>query len=131
MESQAINKPPFFDGSNFSYWKCRMRVFLQSLNFKLWKIVENEFDISTQNEKDLELNAKALNYFYCALSKNEFSRIQNCLTAHELWRTLEITHEGTSKVMETKLWILKQDFELFSMDTWRTFMPCIHALMIW
>ena len=32
--------PPLFDGTNYAYLKVRMRVFLQSLDEKVWQAVE-------------------------------------------------------------------------------------------
>ena len=32
--------PLLFDGTNYAYWKVRMRVFLQSLDDKVWQAVE-------------------------------------------------------------------------------------------
>ncbi|GAV90303.1 DUF4219 domain-containing protein/UBN2 domain-containing protein, partial [Cephalotus follicularis] len=29
---------PFFDGNNYSFWKTRMNIFLQSLDYQLWHI---------------------------------------------------------------------------------------------
>ena len=29
-----------FDGTNYTYWKVRMRVFLQSLDEKVWQTIE-------------------------------------------------------------------------------------------
>ena len=101
-----------------------MRVFLISLNLDLWNIVENGFQLPSKpmNEwSDLEkkyfsLNAKAMNALFCALDKNEFNRISTCETAFDIWRTLEITHEGTSRVKDSKVNILLHDFELFQMQ---------------
>ena len=31
---------PLFDGSNYAYWKVRMRAFLQSLDEKVWQAME-------------------------------------------------------------------------------------------
>jgi hypothetical protein len=36
--SQNLNSVPPFDGTNYGYWKARMRFFLKSIN--VWKIVE-------------------------------------------------------------------------------------------
>ena len=33
---QSLIIPPPFDGTNYVYWKVRMRVFLQSLDEKVW-----------------------------------------------------------------------------------------------
>ena len=38
-ESYAINRPPFFDGSNFNSWKKKMTVFLQSYDIETWKVI--------------------------------------------------------------------------------------------
>ena len=29
-----------FNGTNYAYWKVRMRVFLQSLDEKVWQVME-------------------------------------------------------------------------------------------
>ena len=64
-------------------------------------------------KKIFSLNARAMNALFCALDKNEFNRISFCETAHDIWHTLEITHEGTSRVKDSKVNILMHDFELF------------------
>ena len=37
---QSLIIPPLFDGTNYAYWKVRMRVFLQPLDEKVWQAVE-------------------------------------------------------------------------------------------
>ena len=32
--------PPLFDGTNYAYWKVRIKVFLQALGEKVWQAVE-------------------------------------------------------------------------------------------
>ena len=39
MEGQSTTRPPFFDGNDYPYWKTRMRVFLQALDYEIWEIV--------------------------------------------------------------------------------------------
>ena len=124
QEGLSVVRPPLFNGLDYTYWKTRMRVFLISMNLDLWNIVENGFQLPSKpmNEwSDLEkkyfsLNAKAMNALFCALDKNEFNRISTCETAFDIWRTLEITHEGTSRVKDSKVNILLHDFELFRMQ---------------
>ena len=41
MEGQRINRPLFFDGNNYNYLKCRMIIYLKSINLDLWNIVVN------------------------------------------------------------------------------------------
>ena len=37
---QSLIITSLFDGTNYAYWKVRMRVFLQSLDEKVWQVVE-------------------------------------------------------------------------------------------
>ena len=37
---QSLIIPYLFDDSNYVYWKIRMRVFLQSLDEKVWQAME-------------------------------------------------------------------------------------------
>ena len=37
---QSLIIPLLFDGTNYAYWKVRMRAFLQSLDEKVWQAVE-------------------------------------------------------------------------------------------
>ena len=64
-----------------------------------------------------QLNAKAMNILYYALSVNEFYRITSCATAKEIWDRLEVTHEGTNQVKETKINMLVHKYELFRMES--------------
>ena len=38
-EGQSTIRPPFFDGNDFPYWKTRMRIYLQALNYEISEIV--------------------------------------------------------------------------------------------
>ena len=38
--SQSLNAPPFFDGSNYAFWKVRMHAFLCSIDESMWDAVE-------------------------------------------------------------------------------------------
>ena len=37
---QSLIITSLFDGTNYAYWKVRMKAFLQSLNEKVWQAVE-------------------------------------------------------------------------------------------
>src|SRR5947208_11106866 len=101
-----------------------MRIYLQSFNLEFWQIVENAYtapttpieEWSTNDKKLVQTNAKVMNALFCALERNEFNRVSNCQTAHEIWHILEVTHEGTTRVKESKISVLVQKFELFTMN---------------
>ena len=70
----------------------------------------------TAHDKEMvKYNNKAIHILFCALSKMQFNKVQQCSTAHEVWRTLEITYEGTSQVKGNKISLFFHKYELFKM----------------
>ncbi|KAH9697228.1 hypothetical protein KPL71_023524 [Citrus sinensis] len=120
-EGQSTTRPPFFDGNDYAYWKTRMRIYLQALDYEIWEVVcdgpflpltKNEFgeDIPKPSREwnELEkrkasLNSKAMNALFCALDKKEFHRVSSCESANEIWHKLEVVYEGTNQVKESKI----------------------------
>ncbi|KAL2340224.1 hypothetical protein Fmac_008164 [Flemingia macrophylla] len=105
-EGHSILRPPCFDGKNYSDWKERMRIFIQSVDFKLWfvikngpkiptKLVSNEAVEKSEDENDeedmknLELEAKARNILYCAMNQDCLENFSNANTAKQIWDELE------------------------------------------
>ena len=41
LEGHSIMRPPLFNGDNYSYWKTRMRLFIQANDYEVWKIIVN------------------------------------------------------------------------------------------
>src|SRR2546430_7463031 len=101
-----------------------MRIYLPSFNQEIWQIVESAYtpsttpvdEWSTNDKKLMQTNAKPMNALFCALERNEFNRVSNCETAHEILHILEVTHEGTSRVKESKIFVLLHKFKLFTMN---------------
>ena len=122
-EGQNTTRPPFFNGLNYSYWSTRMRIFMQASGFDTWNIIQSEYTIPTTEyatwsntqKIDATANAKAMNMLFCALDKNEFNRVSICKTGYEIWNTLRVTHEGTTKVKQSKISMLKNQFQTFRM----------------
>ena len=61
---------------------------------------------TVEERMNMETNTKAMNTLICALCPEEFNRISTCKTTKEIWDKLEVTHEGTNQVKETKINIL-------------------------
>ena len=77
-------------------------------------------DWNELEKKTFALNAKAMNALFCALDKNEFNLVSICETAFDIWHILEVTHEGTSRVNESKINLLVHTYELFWMKSSET-----------
>ena len=50
-EGTSTNKPPLFDGTNFSLWKVRMRTYIMALGVDVWDVVETGYTLM-QPEKN-------------------------------------------------------------------------------
>lgn len=88
LEGHSKNCLPFFDGTNYNCWKVRMMLYIQSINYNIWKFIKfgpyvpkrvikvvgkpdqvipkprEQYD--DEDKRKLLLNAKAKNILYCA-----------------------------------------------------------------
>jgi hypothetical protein len=115
-------KLPFFDGSNYPYWKIRMSVHLQGIVWLIWEICEDATYIVheprahvTQDQKDRHnANSRARAVLFSSLSLQEFKRVSDCTTAREIWVRLQSYHEGTAQVKNRLYKTYKKEYENFS-----------------
>ncbi|VFQ94484.1 unnamed protein product [Cuscuta campestris] len=108
-EGQSTSRPPLFDGTNYSYWKERMRIYIRSTNFQLWLVIKNgeqipmkkvgettvpktEDEFDAEDIKKVENYAKAINMLYCAVNPDDYRKISCCTTAKEMWDKMEVTY---------------------------------------
>ena len=103
-EVQSTTRPPFFDGNYYSYWKIRIKIYLQPLDYEIREIVSDGLFMSTtKNEKEIEVpkpscewsevennkasvNSKTMNVLFCVLDKKEFYRVSRYSNAYEIWK---------------------------------------------
>ncbi|XP_070017202.1 uncharacterized protein [Nicotiana sylvestris] len=132
-EGQSTARPPHFNGQYYSWWKNRMRDHIIGENYELWDIVTvGPLETTKKNAegvdvpktrayctpKDLkkwEKNAKANKWLVCGPGLDEYSRIQSCTTAKEIWDTLQVAHEGTPQVTRFRETLLYSQYESFAM----------------
>ena len=121
---QSLIIPPLFDGTNYAYWKVRMRAFLQSLDEKVWQVIEIGWtkpkevpaDWDEEKIKVTNFNSRALNALFSAVTNEEFKKISSIETAKEAWTILQTTYEGTKAVKDSKLQRLIISFEEIKME---------------
>ena len=122
--SQSFNAPPFFDGSNYTVWKVRMRAFLCAIHEAVWDTVENGYVGPTTAKSKWDkaaftlanANSKAINAIFFGVSIDEFHRVSRVKNAKKAWTILETTYKGTKKVKHTKLQMLTTKFEELKMS---------------
>jgi len=57
------------------------------------------------------LYSKAISCIINGLSCNKFHKVMNITYAKEMWNYLEVTHEGTNEIKNSKINMLTQEFE--------------------
>ena len=110
-KGQSLIIPPLFDSTNYAYWKVRMRVFLQSLDEKVWQAIEIGWTKSKEALADWDdakikatnFNNKALNALFSAVTNEEFKKISSIEITKEAWTIFQTTYEGTKAVKNSKL----------------------------
>ena len=100
-EGLSTIKSPFFNGTDFNYWKSRMNCFLKSMDYDIWYIVMNgdaipkkkvdnffvEKSYEELDDKDrviLSKNAKAKHYLICGLDRDIYNSVDQASSAHEM-----------------------------------------------
>ena len=101
-----------------------MRVFLQSLDKKVWQAVEIGQTKPTEVPADWDdvkikaanFNSSALNTLFSAVTNEEFKKISFTETAKEAWIILQTTYKGTKAVKDSKFQRLTTSFEEIKME---------------
>ena len=116
--------PPHFDGTNYTYWKVRMKAFLKSIDKRVWNSIEYGWEKlttpvsewQTSQKEAAAFNSKAINAIFNAISMEEFKRIFDVEVAHIAWNILQTVHEGTKVFKINKLQQLTFKFESIRMS---------------
>ena len=125
---QLLIIPPLFDGTNYAYWKVRMRAFLQSLDEKVWQAIEIGWtkpkealaDWDDAKIKAANFNSRALNTLFSAVTNEEFKKISSTETAKEAWLSRIQSCRGSLQASKRLRWRRKSRL-MSSMPSSRTY----------
>jgi hypothetical protein len=116
------HRPPHFDGTNFLYYSARMACYLDVVDLGVWRVTcegdkppKNPEKLTTSEEKEIHLNARAKNCLYESLSMEIFNQVFTLKTANEIWLKLYELHDGTSNVREQSHCLVLNDYNSFAM----------------
>ena len=102
IESFATNRTPFFERTDYPYWKTKMTWFLQSIDLDLWHVIEDDLTFPSKlvdevmvpkpkqewdrrDRRNFQLNAKVIYTLQCSMDRNEYNKICQCKLAKEIW----------------------------------------------
>jgi hypothetical protein len=120
-EGTSASKPPLFDGTNFAFWKIRMRTCLMSLGVDVWDVVETGYTkpvvLASKDDKlEFIFNAKGMNAILNGLAEAEFVKVMHLDTSKAMWDKLISSYEGNEKVKDVKLQTYRLKFEQLNMN---------------
>jgi predicted oxidoreductase (fatty acid repression mutant protein) len=85
-------KPPFFNStSSFDYWKRKMKMYLGSINDRVWDITEHDFviidptNLIDNDKANKQCNTMALNTIYIGIDSKVFEQVKDLERASEVW----------------------------------------------
>ena len=79
-EGYTLNKPPMIVDHKFEHWVIRMKIYLQSIDIDIWKIVSNKLiskpriHWNEKNKNNFYWNARATKFLYNALDESYFGK---------------------------------------------------------
>ncbi|KAK0586940.1 hypothetical protein LWI29_014805 [Acer saccharum] len=100
-EGASSTWPPLLTVVNYASWKGKMEAYVCQIHDRAWMAIED---------------GKAWHALLCAVDENRYKLIQNTRIAKEAWDILEVAHEGTDVVKDSKLQVLQTQFELLKME---------------
>jgi hypothetical protein len=115
-EGNSTNKAPLFNGTNFSFWKVRMRTYIMALGANVWDVVDTSYVklviLANKDDKlEFSFNDKAMNVILSGLAEEEFVKVMHLETAKEMWDKLINNYEGNEKLNDAKLQTYRIQFE--------------------
>jgi hypothetical protein len=124
-EGTSASKPPPFDGTNFSFWKVRMRTYLMALGVDVWDVVETGYIkplvLASKDDKlEFRFNDKGMNVILDGLAEAKFVKVMHLQTSKEMWDKLISSYEGNDKVKDVKLQTFMLKFEQLKMNEYDT-----------
>ena len=140
LEGQSVTRPPYFNGRHYNWWKNRMENYNQAEDYELWmRIVNDPYipvkvttdgktvpkeskEFNSDDFRKIEKNAQAKKLLYFGLGPDEYTRISECESAKEIWNALQVAHEGTNQVKQSRVELLVRKYELFEMSDEETIM---------
>jgi hypothetical protein len=120
-EGTSTNNPPLFDGTNFVFWKVRMRTYIMALGVDVWDVVETGYKnpvvlVSKDDKLEFSFNAKEMNSILNGLVEAEFVKVMHLESVKAMWDKLISNYKGNEKVKDAKLQSYTLKFEQLNMN---------------
>src|SRR3954470_18061247 len=111
---------PNFVGTDYPYWKNKMKMHLEGIDKDLWDIVDKGIPEATLMtspkivKKNWQLDAKARIIIGAHLNKAQFNRISGLDSAKKMWMRLSKVNEGVTAQRDSRIDTLRSLFNRFN-----------------
>ncbi|XP_068649102.1 uncharacterized protein [Aristolochia californica] len=110
-KEQSTYHSPLFNGTNYGYWKVRIELFLQSIYWDIWHVTKN-YPFEPQKLENIIPVAKEFN----ELTREDKEWLKtNYETSKDILKKLDVTHEGTIRVKDSRISLLIAQYNEFKM----------------
>src|SRR5918995_1869447 len=113
---------PVFDGTEYPYWKNKMRMHLEAIDIDLWYAVKNgvpkagEGVTAADVKKFVQLDSTAKNIICGHLTKGQYGRVSALETSKLVWDWLFKVNEGISTQRDQRISVLRNLFNRFKQN---------------
>ena len=110
---------PVFDGTEYPYWKNKMRMHLEVIDVDLWYVVKigvpkvGEGVTAADVKRFIQLDSTAKNIICGHLTKGQYGRVSAPETSKLVWDWLSKVNEGVSTERGQRISVLHNLFNLF------------------
>ena len=110
---------PVFDGTEYPYWKNKMRMHLEAIDVDLWYVVKNGVPKASEGvtaadvKKFVQLDSTAKNIICGHLTKGQYGRVSALKTSKLVWDWLSKVNEGISTQRDQRISVLRNLFNRF------------------
>ena len=104
---------PVFDGTDYPYWKNKMRMHLEAIDVDLWYVIKNgvpkvgEGVTAADVKRFIQLDSTAKNIICGHLTKGQYGRVSALETSKLVWDWLSKVNEGISTQRDQRISVLR------------------------
>ena len=108
-----------FDGTDYPYWKNKMRMHLEAIDVDLWYVIKTgvpkvgEGVTAADVKRFAQLDSTAKNIICGHLTKGQYGRVSALETAKLVWDWLSKVNEGVSTQRDSRIDVLYNLFNRF------------------
>ncbi|XP_070031897.1 kinetochore protein SLK19-like [Nicotiana tomentosiformis] len=129
---KAIQKKLGGNWTTWQWWKTRVHDFITVEDSELWDVIcdgpfipvkaigeptvsvpKTRKEYNDADRKSIDKNFRAKKILNCGIGPDEYNGISACQSTKEIWEALQIAHEGTTQVKQSKIDMLTTEYELF------------------